>query len=220
MNQAQFIHDYIEETTEKFNEKLFTRSDEEIIEEIKKIILSCQREGFFTIRVKKFEVIDDYFEVNEKLRQYQDYLNSKGSSNSRGEEDNRWNFIDLKSSDLKLLIVTYYMAINKEDKTDEDTIEVLIAVPRVVDKFYFRINGSYYSAIYQIVDASTYNNNTSKSAKHSVTLKNTFQPIRIFRNTNSKLNITTGEEVRPVEYDNNTFTKSVPTVLYLLRLRI
>jgi len=215
MDQAEFIHGYIEKTSDKFNTKLFTRSDEEIIQEIQKIVLSCQRESFFTIKVKKFRVVEDYREINDILQKYTEYLQSKSSSNSRGDEDNRYNFIDLKSSDLKLLIVTYYIAI----KDEHDTIDVIIAVPRVVDKFYFRINGSYYSAMYQIVDASTYNNSTSKTAKHSVTLKTTFQPIRIFRNVledKTALKTTAKEAVKCVNYDNNTFTKSVETALYIL----
>jgi hypothetical protein len=220
MKQNEFIHSYIDKTAFKFNEALFTRSDDSIIEELKKIILSCERESFFTIKVKNFRVVEEYREINDILCKYQDYLQSKGSSNSRGEEDNRYNFIDLKSSDLKLLIVTYYIAIKDEHNT-HDTIDVIIAVPRVVDKFYFRINGSYYSAMYQIVDASTYNNNTSKSAKHSVTLKTTFQPIRIFRNVikgsdKKGLKTTSKEEVSCTVYDNNTFTKSVETCLYIL----
>jgi hypothetical protein len=216
MNQAQFIHDYAAKTCDKFNPKIFTRSDEEIIDKIEKIILSCQRNRFFTIKVKEFKVIDDYYEVNEILRRYQDFLQSKKSSNSKGEEDNRYNFIDLKQSCLKLLIATYYIA----TKDAYDTLDVIIAVPKVVDKFYFKINGSYYSAMYQIVDASTYNNNTSKSSKHCVTLKTTFQPIRIFRNTvtNKSKNYiptTANDSISFTVYDNNTFTKSVETVLYI-----
>ena len=211
MDQNQFISNYIKETTEKFNEALFTRSDEAIISELKKIILSCEREGYFTIKVKKFTVIEDYNEVNNVLKEYEDYLLSKKSSNARGYEDNPYNYIDLKTSALKLLIVTYYISV----KDEHDTIDVIIAVPRVVNKFYFLIGGSYYSAMFQIVDASTYNNTTSKSSKNCVTLKTTFQPIRIFRNV-KHLNTTEGESIACTLYDNNTFTKSVEVVLYML----
>ena len=214
MKQTEFVHGYIEKNIEKFNEKLFTRSDEEVIEALKKIILSCQRESFFTIKVKGFRVVEGYREVNETLRKYQDYLQSKGSSRSKNDEDNRYNFIDLKESALKLLIVTYYVAI----KDEHDTIDVIIAVPRVVDKFYYLINGSYYSAMYQIVDASTYNNATSKKDSHCVTLKTTFQPIRIFRNVLSgdrALRTTKGEIINSTQYDCMAFNKSVSTSLYI-----
>lgn len=210
MNQEQFIHNYIDKNTDKFNSTLFLRSDDAIIEALKKIILSCQRDSFFKIKVEKFKVVDDFFEVNDTLRQYQDYLKNKKTSRNKDMEDNRYNFIDLKESALKLLIVTYYMEINGE----HDTIDVIIAVPRVVDKFYFLLNGSYYSAMFQIVDASTYNNGTSKSKSHSVTLKTNFQPIKIFRNVNV-LSTTKGEEVQVTQYDCNAFNKTVSAVMYI-----
>ena len=215
MNQKEFIHDFMGKSTPKFNEELFKRSDEDVIEYLKKIILSCQQDNFFTIKVKGFKVIDGYQDVNDTLCRYQDFLQSKGSSRSKNEEDNRYNFIDLKESALKLLVVTYYISI----KGEHDTIDVLIAVPRVVDKFYFLINGSYYSAMYQIVDASTYNNaNNAKPDSHCVTLKTTLQPIRIFRNTLSgdrALLTTKGEALVCTQYDCMVFNKSVPTTLYI-----
>lgn len=210
MNQEEFIHSYIDKTTDKFNKTLFLRSDDAIIEALKKIILSCQRDSFFKIKVENFRVVDDFFEVNDILRKYQDYLKNKKTSRSKDAEDNRYNFIDLKESALKLLIVTYYMEINGES----DTIDVIIAVPKVVDKFYFLLNGSYYSAMFQIVDASTYNNGTSKSKSHSVTLKTNFQPIKIFRNINVLMD-TKKEEVQVTQYDCNIFKKTVSAAMYI-----
>ena len=214
MDQKHFVHACIDKHVPKFNKKLFERSDDEIIDSLKKIILSCERDSFFTIKVKQFRVVDGYNEVNETLRNYQDFLQNKSSSRSKNEEDNRYNFIDLKPSALKLLIVTYYFAV----KGEHDTIDVIIAVPRVVDKFYFLLNGSYYSAMYQIVDASTYNNATSKSDSHCVTLKTPFQPIRIFRNTltdEKALLNTKGEPLVVTQYDCMAFNKCVSTALYI-----
>lgn len=210
MNQKQFIHDFAEKTTYRFNAKLFSRSDEEIIEVLKKIILSCQRETNFKILVRNFRVVDSFFEVNETLRKYQEMLNRKKSSKSRSDEDNRYNFIDLKQSALKLLIVTYYIEI----KDQHEEIDVIIAVPRVVDKFYFYINGNYCSSMYQIVDGSTYNNATSKSDSHCVTLKTMFHPIRIFRNI-VKLYDFKGEEHDATQYDCMAFSKCTSASLYV-----
>ena len=211
MTQKQFIHDYIEKTVPKYNDELFTRSDEQIISSLENIILSCQREGYSVVKVKKFTVIEDYREIRKRLREYQDYLLSKPSSKSKGPQDNRYQYIDLRHSDIKLLIVTYYIAA----KDGEDEIDVLIAVPRVVDKFYFRLNGTLYSSMYQIVDASTYNTTTSESnTKHFITLKTIFQPIRIFRNFRD-IETTSGEKITCCTYDNNTFKKSVPIILYM-----
>lgn len=211
MTQKQFIHDFIEQTVPKYNEELFTRSDEQIISSLENIILSCQREGYAIVKVKKFTVIEDYREIRRRLREYQDYLLSKPSSKSKGPQDNRYQYIDLRHSDVKLLIVTYYIAA----KDGEDELDVLIAVPRVIDKFYFRLNGTLYSSMYQIVDASTYNTTTSESnTKHFITLKTIFQPIRIFRNFRD-IETTSEEKVTCCTYDNNTFKKSVPIILYM-----
>lgn len=63
MNQFSFIHDYIDKTIDKFNPELFTRSDDEIIEQLVKIILSCQINAIYTVQVTGFEVIDDYLSL-------------------------------------------------------------------------------------------------------------------------------------------------------------
>lgn len=211
MNQLEFVHKFADKISVKFNPDLFTRSDDKIVEQLEKIILSCQMEGLYTIRVRGFDVIDDYVKVNEMLRAYYEEPNKKSSRRKRMDEDNRYNFIDLKSSDIKLLIVHYYIAI----KGEEENCDVMIALPKVVRKFYFYLNGNYYLPMYQIVDASTYNNSTSKSSKnHRITLKTNFPPINIFRH-NYELSTVKGEPVKIVEYDCNVFSKTVPTALFI-----
>ena len=116
INQAKFIADYNERNRPKFNDKFFQKSDDDIIEDLKDVILSCQRDKFYTIRVEKFEVIDDYAEIQRLLT---------------GEETPT---ISIKDSDLKILKVTYYTAIGNQ----EDTFDVLIAVPRVIDGAYIK----------------------------------------------------------------------------------
>ena len=212
MKQAEYIHDFAKKSVIPFNKKVFTRSDADIINALKKIILSCQRDTpAFKILVRDFKVISSFYEVNETLRKYQDMLMNKKSSKSKSDDDNRYNFIDLKSSALKLLIPTYYTEI----KGDHDEFDVIIAVPRVVDKFYFYINGTYNSSMFQIVDGSTYNNATSRSNSHCVTLKTAFHPVRIFRNI---VNIYDyhGEVHEATHYDCIAFKKCVPTALYII----
>src|SRR5574343_519547 len=141
-NQKEFIAAYNNEYREQFNPVLFTRNDDSIIEHLKEVILSAQRDKFFTIKVKGFRVIEDYREIDN---------------------------IDLKDSEIKLLEVDY----NLEANGEKQDIKIYISVPRIVDKYYFRIAGSTYSAMYQIVDGSTYNNSDSSNKKvdQSVTLK-------------------------------------------------
>ncbi|MBF1108578.1 MAG: hypothetical protein HXL57_08770, partial [Solobacterium sp.] len=112
--QAKFIADYNDKNRPKFNDKFFTKSDDDIIEDLKDVILSCERNKFYTIKVLGFEVIDDYTEVQKLLI---------------GDDTPS---ISIKDSDLKILKVTYYVACAK----DEDTFDVLIAIPRVIDGAY------------------------------------------------------------------------------------
>ena len=180
MNQREFIHDFSAKHRQKFNADLFTRSDEEIIAHLENIVKSAEREmsvgGYFTIRVEGFKIIDNYSDIIAILQKYQE-ANINRSSKLKGVLDNRYDYIDLKESDLKLLVITYFI----EAYDGREMFDVIIAVPRVIDKFYYRINGNIRSAMYQIVDASTYNNGTSNSKKPMVVAKSIFQPIRVFR---------------------------------------
>ena len=161
INQAKFIAEYNERNRPKFNDKFFQKSDDDIIEDLKDVILSCQRDKFYTIRVEKFEVIDDYAEIQRLLT---------------GEETPT---ISIKDSDLKILKVTYYTAIGNQ----EDTFDVLIAVPRVIDGAYIHLNGNDYFPLFQLVDGSTYNNTSSASAKtQSITLKTNSNAVKMLRN--------------------------------------
>lgn len=204
VNQAALLRRYNDEYRQKFNKELFVRSEDDIIEELKRVILSCQRDRYFTIKVQEFKVIDDYKQINDILYNYEKALirNKK--------KDNQYEFINLKDSDIKLLSVKYFIRI----KDEQEEITVYIAVPRVVEKYYFRISGSIYSAMYQIVDASTYNNSTSNSKKHSVTLKTIFMPIRVYR-TSKNLKTIDGESVKCIEYLSRIFNKSLPAIKYI-----
>lgn len=213
MNQREFIHDFSAKHRAKFNQKLFYRSDDEIINHLKKIIKSCEREmsvgGYFTIRVEKFQVVENYDEVTAILQKYQE-ANINRSSKLKGVVDNRYDYIDLKESDLKLLVVTYYI----EAADGREMFDVIIAVPRVIDQFYYRINGNIRAAMYQIVDASTYNNGTSSAKKPMTVFKTIFQPIRVFRNLTTQTTVD-GEEVPLVTYDADIFKKSVEMSKYI-----
>jgi hypothetical protein len=71
------------------------RSDEDIIEELKKIILSCQRDKFFTIKVLDFRVVDDYKEINDVLYNYEEAQNNKGNNEIKLKKRKRRIFINL-----------------------------------------------------------------------------------------------------------------------------
>lgn len=171
-NQKQFIASYVNNYREDFNPELFDRNDDYIIKHLQDVIISAQRDKFFVIKVNHFRVIEDYREIYSIL-----YEAEKKRKNKR-IKINKLDYIDLKDSAIKLLEVSYHL----EAEGKEKDIIVYISVPRIVDKYYFKIAGSIYSAMYQIVDGSTYNNATSNNKKsdHSVTLKTLFAKVTTY----------------------------------------
>lgn len=215
-NQREFIRDFNDKYRESFNEELFAHSDEDIINELKKVILSCQRSRVFTIRVDKFTVVKDYIQIQNILKEYESYrLRNKPT------EDNRYDFISLKNSDIQLLIVDYYIAVNneKDPLKASKNLRVLIEVPRVVDKYYYKIFGNMYVPMYQVIE-STYNNSSSNSKSNMVVLKTMFMASRFYRfnieNSKDKLKTTEGEYLTGVFYQSRIFNKLVPGMKYLL----
>lgn len=206
--QSKLIKQFNEEHRERFNEELFIRNEDDIIEELKKSILSCQRDSLFTIKVESFRVIEDYETIMNLLEKYEERVNG----NNKKRKVNQYEFIDLKDSDVKLLIVTYYIKV----KENFEYIDVYILVPRIVDKYYFRISGNVYYAMYQIVDGSTYNNSTSSNAKSSnITLKTQFMPVKLYK---KNVTITTidGEELKITNYNSMIFSKYFGAIKYIL----
>lgn len=208
MNQSKFIAEYNAKNRERFNEELFVRDDMEIIEELKNVILSSQRNSFFTIRVESFRVVDDYEEIINLLR---DYNEKNKSRNKNRRKENIYDYINLKDSDIRLLIVRYFIAI----KDKQEYLDVYIGVPRFVNKYYMRINGNYYSTMFQIVDGSTYNNLTSNSKFSSVTMKSMFMPIRIYRYSDI-IGTIDNEELKCTYYVTRIFNKSIQGMKYFL----
>lgn len=216
-NQREFIRDFNDKHREKFNPELFERSDDQIIDELKQIILSCQRNRVFTIRVEKFTLVKDYSEIRKILREYE----AKRLKN-KPNEINRYDYIMLKDSDVQLLIVDYYIeAPMKDDKKYAKNLRVLIEVPCIVDKYYYRLFGNLYSPTFQIIE-STYNNSAASNSKSSmVTLKTMFMASRFYRfnietSKEMKLRSTEGEYMTGVYYQSSIFNKMIPAIQYLL----
>ena len=209
MNQREMIAQIVKETRPKFNEVFFTRDEDEIITELMNVIYSCERENqYFTIKVDSYRVVDDYDEINYILyNYYEDLTKNKAKSKKR---DNQYGYINLNDSAIRLLIVRYYL----KDRNDEDYLDVIIAVPRVVDKYYFKINGIMRSTLFQIVDGSTYNNGTSNAKVPSITLRIIFMAVRVTRYFNSLLT-TDGDDLKLTLYYSRIFNKGVPAAKYI-----
>lgn len=225
MTQDEFMYHYNDTSREHFNPKLFERSSYEIIEEIEKVILSCERNRYFTLKVTGFRVIEDYEEIFDMLYEHEEQKLRKKNKDGKKKAENPYDYISLRESDIMLLVVDYYIKINNGKKPkDADDVEnfernlqVLIAIPRYVNKYYMRINGTYYAPILQIVDRSVYNNAASGSGKKnpSNTLKTMFQPVRMFR-TYVNLRAATGETVASTLYTTNMFRKTMDGMKYIL----
>lgn len=213
MNQQQFIRQFNDANRASFNDALFERNDDEIIEELKKVILSCERHKYFTLKVQKFTVIEDYPTIIRMLREQESI-----KSDSKDKDFNKYDYIALKDSDVKLLVVDYFIKVKypKKEGQGEKNLRVLIMVPRFVDKYYFKIFGNYYCPKYQIVDGSTYNNANSNAKCQNVTFKSLFMATRIYRYVVDFHFENHPTPVRGVYYNSSIFSKMVPVMKYIL----
>ena len=210
MNQQELISKFIFDTKMKMNPNLFKRDNDEIINYLMDAIKSCERiSTYFSIKVKGFSVIDDFDEVNRILFEY--YERAYRNKTKAKRKDNRYEFINLNESDIRLLIVHYEIA----DKERVQDLDVIIAVPRIIDKYYFKIDGIMRSTLYQVVDGSTYNNSTSMSKAPSVTMKLVFMAVRVFRRFMDLPNVD-GNTIRATHYTAFVFNKTVGALKYIL----
>lgn len=214
-NQYSFIREYNDKNRPQFNPELFNRSDDAIIEVLKKVILSIERDRYFVIKVMSFSVVDDYQQIRILLREQEKF---KSKNKNKQKIDDKYNYIPLKDSDIRLLIVDYYLEVPnpKEGSPRSKNLRVLIEVPKIVDKYYFRIFGNIYSSLYQVVDGSTYNNSNSANPKsQNIAFKTLFMASRIYRYI-EKLKMTNGETKECIWYMSNIFKKNCPLMRYLL----
>lgn len=218
MNQREFIRKYNDEHREQFNEKLFVRDSDRFIEALKKVILSCERDNYFILKVQKFTVVESYEEIIRLLREQESI-----KSDSKDKSVNRYDYLAVSESDIKLLVVDWYMWVPnpKKDKNGNEgphdkTMRVLIMVPRYVEGYYLRLFGTLYCQKYQIVDGSTYNNSQKENAKsQNVTLKTIFMATRIYR-FRQEVITTKGDKLQCIFYMSAIFNKMVPVMKYLL----
>lgn len=205
--QAQWIHDFNDQYIPQFNPELFKKEDSAMIDAISKVIYSCEKEKFFTIKVLSIETITDYEEIYNLLRIHAEQRKKKNS-----KDPNQYDYIQIRDSDIMLLKVTYFlqkngverMKINNQDVDVENphqNLEVLIELPRYVNKYYYRLQGNLYVPFNQIVDGSTYNNSTNSSSKHdNVTLKTLFMSVRIYRMYKELLDVNSKETIKSIVY--------------------
>lgn len=138
--------------------------------------------------------------------------------NAKSGRINQFEYINLKDSAIKLLRIRYHIEIiEKKNGLVKDDITAYIAIPRIVDKFYYRINGKHYFAMFQVSDASTYNNTASskKNKKQTITLKTKFGPILTYR-FQCMLSDINDNKILCTAFYTNAFTKTVLSIKYML----
>lgn len=223
INQAQFMRQFNETHREEFNPELFERNNEEIVEAIRAVVTSCQRDKYYTLKLLSFKAIYEYEEIYNTLREHEAKRKRKNS-----KIDNIYDFINIRDTDMILIKLEWLVRHNGVERIEEDNkttevvnpeqiLEVLIAVPRFVRKYYFRLSGNYYTTIFQIVDGSTYNNSTASQSKvDTVTMKTMFMPIRIFRGFNELKDVNSGKTLNAIEYQSIIFNNVVNVLYYIL----
>ena len=223
LDQAQFMRQFNETHREEFNPDLFSRDNREMVEAIKAVVESCQRDKYFTLKLLTFEALYDYEKIYDTLRNYEEKNKKKNDKTA-----NSYDFINIRDTDMILVKINWLVRHNGIERQEidgktievvnpEQVLEVLIALPRFVRNYYFRISGNYYTTIFQIVDGSTYNNSTASQSKvDTVTMKTMFMPIRIFRSHNSMTDLNSGLLVEPIEYLSIIFNNTVNVIYYIL----
>ena len=235
ITQSEFIRKYNEKYREEFNPVYFERNNQDTIDCMTKVIYSCERDKYFTLKVKSIKVIYDYEEIYNILRAYQESHKKKNVI-----VENQYDYINIKDSEIMLIIVKYFIRHNGIEKQEVEVVQedgtkkketidvkdpytiltVPIALPKFVNKYYFKLNGNYYIPIFQIVDGSTYNNTTTNSGTNRKadcnTFKTLFIPVRIYKKYRDMVDCCSRSTVRAVLYGSNIFNNYIDCMYYIL----
>lgn len=207
-NQQDLLAFHSQNYRPEFNKELFERRTEDIVEDVKKVILSICSEGtYFSIKILNFEVVDDYSRIKKILYDYGEEYKSRNKNKSK---DNMYGFIDTSPTIFLLLMATYELIARDE----RAVMTVPIAIPKFVDKYYIDVLGNKYLLQMQMVDASTYNNNLTKSKSQSVVLKTLSPPIHLYKRETELLTVDL-IYVPTTYYDLNAFKKTSRSFKYI-----
>lgn len=223
IDQSAFMRKFNETHREQFEPELFRRDNEDIVRSIEQVVRSCERDKYFTLKLLSFDVIWDYEEIINTLRNHEQKRKRKND-----KSDNTYDFINIKDTDIMLVKIEWLIRHNGLERQEidgrtievmnpEEVMEVLIALPRFTKGYYFKLSGNYYTTTFQIVDGSTYNNSTASQSKvDSITLKTMFMPVRIFRGFREMVDVRTNEAINVIEYQSIIFNNVVNAMYYLL----
>lgn len=191
MLQSCYIQDYNKKHKAKFNPQIFNKRDEELIEVMKENLKSLERDQNFKIDVLDIYTLTDYEEIERAIKVFQDK-----SFKVRPEDLPPTDEILLNDTEFYLMVVRYFIKTNNPREADGKFIEVPIMLPKIVDKYYFKIDGQYYHMMYQIADYSYYSNEMSRSKKAN----KKYPPLLTFSTLSTPANV---EKVEEIVHDIN-----------------
>lgn len=210
MHIKEILYNISKKRKLQFNDQLFERDHNDIINELKRIILSCERYAGYKIHVRGFQVIEDYEMIKNLQAAHYDSINR---TKKKYIKENIYEAINLNDSDVVILLVSYYI---EDFRGNYTTLTTMIYVPVYLDKYYFNIGGVKYSPLLQISDGVSYNIKDKKNNKMLIT-KAVFGAITMMENPKyNSLSTIYGEVVDCTIYSVNMFKKFNNTVVYLL----
>lgn len=210
MHIKEMLYNISKKRKLQFNDSLFERDHNDIIKELKRIILSCERYAGFKIHVRGFQVIEDYETIKKLQAAHYDSINRV---KKKFLKENIYEEINLNDSDVVVLLVSYYI---EDSKGMYKILNTMIYVPVFLDKYYFNIGGVKYSPLLQIVDGVSFTKSTKKK-EHILVCKTIFGPINMMLNPKyNSLCTIDGEVLDCVIYSANIFNKFNNVVIYLL----
>lgn len=222
MGFREALAKYSDTHREQFNDELFVRSEYDIIEAVKKIILSVASPTNINVEGKQMFIGINYFRVIDNYREVQKIIYELESDENRRNKRIEYNihdYINLKDSDIILFEVNYHLEVNGMSLDGS----VFIDIPKVINKYYFKISGTTYSTLYQIADASTYNNSQSKKKVRCISFRQEFQKHVVYEKK-SKINQVLYNEdgslsstvVQCINYTTDLFGNNIPLCKYFL----
>lgn len=222
MGIKEAIYKYSKLHREDFNDELFRRDEKDFINDLMKIISSVAEPTNVNVNRKKVFIGVNYFNVIEDYREVRNILHELESEENRRNKRidyNIYDYINLKDSLVVLLEVNYHVEVDG----NMDDFSVYIEIPKVYNKYYIRIDGTEYNLLYQISDASTYNNSSSKKKLRSVSFRQEFQRHVVYEKKmkvnqvsyNGNGNITP-IPVQAIVYTTDLFGNNIPIIKYFL----
>lgn len=184
---------YSEANPEKFNEEfIYLKKHDDVLNHINNILKSL--EIINGVEFLESELITDESKIPDNI--------TKENTLLYNIEESRLNLIRFK---FKLT------AMDKNGKMASEEIERFMFFPKLIDNFYFVINGNRFSPIYQILDSDTYR----KGSTNDVTLKTLLMGITICEKN------VLYKDIHNTEYDMNIlylniFSYKINYLLYYL----